>query len=342
MNTAPHILFAAYPGDLQDWFWRGRSKQRAKELGYTVQLNTQPAPLAADQWAELLTGVEALLTTWDSPRLDDAILSRNTTLRIVGHVGGSVAPIVSPALFDRGITVCTANGLMARTLAEWNLMATLMGLRRLIDYAQFGAGGRSLEWEARQSTVVPADAVIGIWGYGDVAQWLIRLLRPFEPKEILVYDEFLNPAKAISLGIRKVEFNTLFKTADMVHCLTGLTPATKGKIGPQQLAALKDNAILVNAGRAALIQENALIDELAQNRITAIMDVYHTEPLPVDHPYRSMPNLILTPHNAGSGRDELYLGAMLDEFARFFRGEPLLTEVDPTRAIHMTDPALTR
>ena len=342
MNSSPSIFFMAHPGHLQDWFWRGRSKERAEELGYDLRLNTRRAPLSREEWAELLVGVEALLTTWDSPILDDAVLSKNSTLEIVGHVGGSVAGIVSPALYERGIRICTANTLMARTVAEWSLMMTLVGLRKMITYAQFGAGRTGLNWEERSSNLVPTDAVIGIWGHGDVARWFIELLGPLQPKEIIVHDEYLSAEAAAARGIRKVEFEELFKRADIIHCLTGLTSSNKGRIGAEQLAAIKDDAVLVNCGRAALVQEDALIDELRKNRFTAIMDVYEVEPLAEDHPYRGMPNVILTPHTAGYGRDEYYLGAMLDEFDRFFRGEPLQTEVAQERAFAMTDSSLMR
>ena len=111
MNTSPNIFFMAHPGHLQDWFWRGRSRERAVELGYEVRLNHREGPLNSEEWAELLVGVQALLTTWGSPRLDEEVLSKNDTLEIVGHVGGSLAGIASPVLYDRGIKVCTANKL---------------------------------------------------------------------------------------------------------------------------------------------------------------------------------------------------------------------------------------
>jgi len=72
------------------------------------------------------------------------------------------------------------------------------------------------------------------------------------------------------------------------------------------------------------------------------MDVYESEPLADDHPFREMTNVMLTPHNAGCGRDETYLAAMLDEFDRFFRGEPLQMEVPQERAVVMTDSSLMR
>jgi phosphoglycerate dehydrogenase-like enzyme len=342
MSASPNILFMAQRGELQDWFWRGRSQERAEELGYEVRLNPREGELSAGEWAELLVGVEGLLTTWGSPRLDAAILEKNSTLRIVGHVGGSVAPIVSPELFERGIRVCTANPLMARTVAEWSLMMTLVGLRRLLEYGQFGTGGGRLDWEKRRAVVVPQDSVVGIWGYGDVAKRLIEMLRPFEPREIIVYDEYLTAEGAAAEGVRKVGFDELFSGADIIHCLTGLTAANKGRVGAEQLAAIGDGGILINCGRAALIQEEALIVALGENRFTAIMDVYEVEPLAEDHPYRQMANVMLTPHNAGYGRDEYYLGAMLDEFDRFFSGRPLEMEVTQERALVMTDPSMMR
>ena len=124
MSASPSIFFMAPPGDTRDWFWRGTSRQRAEELGFDVRFNDQPAPDSAAGWADLLPGVEALLTTWGSPRLDADVLRKADALRIVGHVGGSVSPIVSQDLFDRGVRVCTANPLMARTVAEYGLMMT--------------------------------------------------------------------------------------------------------------------------------------------------------------------------------------------------------------------------
>jgi phosphoglycerate dehydrogenase-like enzyme len=340
--ASPHIFFMAQPGFNQEWFWRGRSCQRARELDYVVQLNTREGPLEKKEWAEMLTGVEALLTTWGTPRLDEQVLAQCDALRIVGHVGGSVAGVVSPELYKRGVKVCTANGLMARTVAEWALMMTLVALRQLLDYAQFGAGGRKLDWAGTRINTAPEDAVIGVWGYGDVARRYIELLRPFKPAAILVHDDFISEEKATREGIEKVALEDLFARADVIHCLTGLTPENKGRVTEKELALIKSGATLINCGRAPLIQEDALIAALSTGRFAAIMDVFESEPLAVNHVYRSLPNVLLTPHNAGCGRDELYLATMLDEFDRFFRGEPLQTEVTWERAKVMTDSTLLR
>ena len=118
MSPSPHIFFMAMPGQLQGRFWTAQAQERARELGFEVRLNTLPGKLRTGEWVEQLVGVEALLTTWSSPRIDATVLLQNQTLKIVGHVGGSLAGIVSAALFERGVKVCTANRLMARTVAE--------------------------------------------------------------------------------------------------------------------------------------------------------------------------------------------------------------------------------
>jgi phosphoglycerate dehydrogenase-like enzyme len=342
MSPSPHIFFMAAPGPLQDRFWTAQAQQRAKELGFAVRLNALPGKLRTGEWVEQLVGVEALLTTWGSPRIDEAILLQNQTLKIVGHVGGSLAGIVSEALFERGVKVCTANRLMARTVAEWSLMMTMVGLRQLLSYAQFGSGGKPVEWPRREGNLPPDAAVIGIWGYGDVAKAFIELVRPLRPQEILVHDDFLSAEVAATEGLHKVDLDELFATADVIHCQTGLTAENKGRVGAVQLAAIKEGGVLVNCGRAPLIDEDALIAALQEQRFTAIMDVFEEEPLPDEHPYRTLPNVILTPHCAGNGRDARYLGMMLEEFDRFFRGATLEYEVSLERALAMTDSSLLR
>ena len=188
----------------------------------------------------------------------------------------------------------------------------------------------------------PDEAVIGIWGYGDVAKAFIELLRPLHPRVIAVHDNFLTNEMAEAEGLQKIGLDELFATSDVIHCQTGLTTANKGRVGAAQLAAIKESAVLVNCGRAPLIDEGALIAELQRCRFTAILDVFEEEPLPEDHPYHTLRNVILTPHCAGNGRDGRYLGLMLDEFDRFFRRQALETEVSLERALAMTDSSLLR
>ena len=338
MSKTPNVYFTCPPGRNRDRLWRDPSPERAAELGYDVRLNQHAEKLTPEQWADELAGVEALVTTWGAPRLDETVLAKNDCLQIVGHAAGSVSPIVSEHLYERGVRVVTANALMAQGVAETCLMLTFMGCRQVLRHCQFGAAPPYMAWGPRSDMRFPSDCVIGIWGYGDIASRLVKLLEPFKPKEILVCSNHLPAEKAEALGMRKVEFDEIFRESDVIHTLTGLTAKNKGMVGPEQLASIKDDAVLINCGRAALIQEKALLTELRKNRFTAILEVFETEPLPENDPLTTLPNVINMPHNAGQGRDNHYVEVVLDEFDRFYRGEPLQHEITRERAGTMTDP----
>ncbi len=335
-NEDANIFFTLGPGPLVKEFWGEGPQRRARELGFTVRLNPREGPQPPEYWAEAFEGLDALITTWGAPKLDEKVLARNDTLKIVGHAAGSVAGIASPALYERGVPVVNANAIMARTVAEWCLMTTLVGWSRFLDYADLGDLS-AMQWSDRGLVRGMQNATVAIWGYGQISSRLIELLKPYGPKEILVYSGHLKPEEAEEIGITLVEFDELFSRGDVIHLLGALTEKNVGKVGPSQLAAIREGSVLVNAGRAALVQEDALLNELRKNRFRAFLDVYYKEPLAEDSPLRGLPNVVLTPHLAGKGRESEYVPHVLEEFDRFFRGEPLTSEVPPERAAMMTD-----
>ena len=256
-NEDANIFFTLGPGPLVKEFWGEGPQRRAKELGFTVRLNPREGPQPPEYWAEAFEGLDALITTWGAPKLDEKVLARNDTLKIVGHAAGSVAGIVSPVLYERGVPVVNANAIMARTVAEWCLMTTLVGWSRFLDYT--GLGDLSaMQWSDRGLVRGMQNATIAIWGYGQISSRLIELLKPYGPKEILVYSGHLKPEEAEEIGITLVEFDELFSRGDVIHLLGALTEKNVGKVGASQLAAIREGSVLVNAGRAALVQEDAL------------------------------------------------------------------------------------
>ena len=194
-----------------------------------------------------------------------------------------------------------------------------------------------MRWDNRFLVRSMHEATIAIWGYGDISQRLIALLRPLQPKEILLHSGHLTPEQAAQVGVTLVSFDELFERGDIIHLLGAMTDRNAGKVGPKQLAAIRDNAVLINAGRARLVQEEALLAEVRKQRFLTILDVHYKEHVPADSPFRGMPNVILTPHVAGRGKEGLYIPHVLEEFDRFFRGEPLISEVTQERALGMTD-----
>ena len=343
-NTQLRVLpFLNATAAVRDWFLCEPSLSRAAELGCSIRPNDREDELSAAEWADMIGHSEAVLTTWGSPRLTEDILCRTPDLKVVAHVGGSVSAIVSDELFWRGIKVSTANPIMARSVAEAGIMLMLMGLRQVHRNTQLGSRCQPMDWMNPKAGVrVPESATIGIWGFGEISQWVVRLLQPFAPREILVCSNHLLDDAARQQGLSKASFDEIFNRSDVIFVLAGMTQVNRHRVGPEQLQSIRDNAVLINLGRAPLIQRDALIEELRRDRFTGAFDVFHTEPLPEDDPLTSLPNVILTPHNAGTGRDGLYLGAMVEEIDRCLCGEPLRYEISSHRAGAMTDPALAK
>ena len=336
-NYKYKIVLASTPD--QPFFkelWNSRSRVKAAELGFEVIIPDESAESAGRHWPQLLADAEGIITTWHSPRIDENILRYNNKLKIVGHAAGSVADYVSPELFERGITLCSSNSDMAHSVAEWCLMAALMGIRQVTNYTKFGSVGGQLDWPGRHRCGTIQNAVVGFWGYGAIATALHGMLKPLSPGKFLVSSNHLNDLEAMSAEMHKVALDELFRESDIIFLLTGLNEKTEGKIGSELLASIKNGTVLVNAGRGQLIQEDALIEELRKERFTGVFDVFHQEPLPIDNAICSLPNVILTPHNAGYPSRTNYVSTILEEFDRFFSGLPLKHKINPEKVQFMT------
>ncbi len=309
--------------------WTPEAQKLAEDLGLEVQLAGE------DLSPEAVRQADALITSWGSPLLDGRYLDAAPSLKIVGHAAGSVQRVAGPELFERGVRIVSANAEMARCVARWSLMMTLIAARRMLSSCNFG-NHRALRWKAPDEPLGLHRATVGIWGYGAISRELIKLLRCAGVEQILIASNYIDEREVQANGLIQVGLEELFSRSDIVHLLTSLTPARVGRIDAQMLARLRDGATLINAGRAHLVDEEALMSELRSGRISACLDVYHQEPLPADHPVRTLSNAVLTPHNAGTGSRDQYVPIVLREIDRFFRGEPLRYEVTAQHAAAMT------
>jgi phosphoglycerate dehydrogenase-like enzyme len=167
-------------------------------------------------------------------------------------------------------------------------------------------------------------------GAGYVGRKVVGLLRAFGAV-ISLYDPYLTEQGAADLGVRKVELEPLFAENEVVTLHAPITPDTRHMIGATHLAKLADGAIFVNVARSWLVDQDALLAELRKNRFWAALDVFDEEPLPVDSPFRQLPNALITPHEAGHTVDTHSRQgmAMVDEVERFLRGEPLQHRIRP-------------
>lgn len=221
-----------------------------------------------------------------------------------------------------GVTLCDARGVHDSGTSEWVVAAILASLRRFDFFARAQAEGR---WS--YSEVTPTDELAGkhvlIVGSGSIGTALADRLAPFDVTITHVARTRRDGVHAIS------ELPGLLPRADVVVLLVPLTPQTRGLVEAGFLAALKDGALLVNAARGPVADTAALTKELSTGRIFAALDVTDPEPLPSDHPLWRLPNVLITPHVAGSVRGLMSRAYRLvgEQVRRYLAGEPLSNEV---------------
>jgi phosphoglycerate dehydrogenase-like enzyme len=212
------------------------------------------------------------------------------------------------------VTLCDARGVHTSATAEWAVTAILAYVRDFPHFARAQARG---EWAYRRTGELAGKRVL-IVGAGSIGEGIADRLRPFEVSLTLV-------ARRARDGVHGVdELPELLPRADIVVLTVPLTDATVGLVDADFLAAMPDGALLVNAARGRVVDTAALTLELAKGRLGAALDVTDPEPLPPGDPLWQLPNVLLTPHVAGSLGGELHrlADAAADELARYAAGEP--------------------
>ncbi|MEV6103698.1 hydroxyacid dehydrogenase [Streptomyces sp. NPDC051940] len=275
--------------------------------------------------AEALATTEVLLTHWACPALTEEAVARMPRLRAVVHAAGSVKQLATEAVWRRGIAVSSAAAANAVPVAEFTVAAILLAGKRVLPSARAFREQR----DAFQALPFFTGAgnyrrTVGIVGASTIGRLVIGLLRPFD-LEVLVYDPYLDEEDAAGLGVERVELDELARRSTVVSIHAPQLPETRHMFDARRLALLPDGATLVNTARGSLVDTDALVAELATGRIEAVIDVTDPDPLPTDSPLFDLPNVLLTPHVAGSLGNEL--GRMADaaiaEIDRFARGLPL-------------------
>jgi phosphoglycerate dehydrogenase-like enzyme len=280
----------------------------------------------------VLAEVEILVTGWGCPPIDNGVLAAAPKLRLIAHAAGSVKALVSPSVFARGIAVVTAADANALPVAEYTVAAILFANKRVLDFsARYRRERRPLGIYVNTPPAVGnLRKTIGLVGASRIGRRVAQLLRPFD-FTVLVADPFLTPAGARDLGVEAVELDALLARSDVVSLHAPALPETRNLLDARRLGLLRDGATLINTARGALVEQAALVAELASGRLNAVLDVTEPDVLPPESPLYDLPNVLLTPHVAGAAGGELRrFGELITaEIDRFVRGEALRHAVDP-------------
>jgi phosphoglycerate dehydrogenase-like enzyme len=312
------ILVTMPATEVREDFFPPRLRDRLESFGSVTWTDDSDPDEAALR--ESIPGVDVLVTGWGSPTVTPEVVDGADHLGLVAHTGGSVANLVTEAVYDAGIDVVSANGVMAIYTAEHALTTMLSRLRRVPDFA---AGMESGGWGQDVTDVRSlVDADVGLVGLGTIGRRLLDHLRSFDAT-VSVYDPYVDESALADYPDAELASLDAALDSAVVSLHAARTPETVGMLDADRLAQIPDGALFVNTARAELVVEEALMAELRSGRFDAVLDVYHEEPLPADHELRELDNVVLTPHVGGSRIREPLTEAIIDELARFEDDDPL-------------------
>lgn len=241
-------------------------------------------------------------------------------LRLLVTTGMANASIDLDAARDLGVTVCgTGSPVSATPELTWGLILSLV--RHIPAEA---AGMRAGEWQHSLGGDLDG-RTLGVVGLGRLGTRVAAIGRAFGMR-VLAWSSNLDPARAAELGVEAVGKRALFTAADVVSVHYKLSARSVGLVGREELSWMRSDAYLVNTSRGPLVDTGALVEALREGRIAgAGLDVYDEEPLPADHPLRSAPRTVLTPHlgYVTRGTYEVFYAQAAEDIGAFTAGRPL-------------------
>jgi D-3-phosphoglycerate dehydrogenase / 2-oxoglutarate reductase len=249
------------------------------------------------------------------------LLDRAEKLRVVGRAGVGVDNVDMDAATNRGVLVMNTPGGNAVSVAE-HTFALLLGLARGVP--QSNAAIHAGRWEKSSSGMELRGKTLGLVGLGRVGSEVARRGRALE-MTVLAFDPYVTPAAARELEVELIPFEDLLKRSDVISLHTALSPATEKMINAAALAQMKKGARLINCARGELIDEAALADALRSGHLAgAAVDTFAEEP-PKASPLIGLPNLIATPHIAGSTAEaQEEVGTLIAQQVRDYLAEGLI------------------
>ncbi len=282
----------------------------------------------------LLHDADMIFSGWGCPVLDKELLDAAPNLKIIFYGAGSIRAFTTEEFWARGITICSAWGANAVPVSEYTLAAILFGLKSVWQHASLVRRERTF----RRLPVAGAyGSTVGLVSLGMIGRLVAARLRTFEV-HVIAYDPYVTPEEGAGLGVEMVSLDEIFRRADVVSIHTPWLPETVGLITGNHIASMKPYSTLINTARGAVIREDEMIAVLSRRPdLCAVLDVTYPEPPAADSPLYTLPNVVLTPHIAGSLGEECRRHAryMIEELERYLAGQPLRWAVTKERAAIM-------
>lgn len=257
------------------------------------------------------------------PDFDRARVERAAELRALFNVEGNFqANVDYDACFARGIHVLITSAVFAEPVAEIGLGLAL-GLLRDIPAADraLREGREVYGLESNRDCRLLSECDVGFIGFGDLGHALHKLVEPFGCR-IRVHDPWLPDSLVRAAGAEPASLDTVLASSDVMFVVATVTDTNQGSLGPAEFARMRPGCAFVLLSRAGVVDFEAMIDATRTGHIRMATDVFPEEPLPANHPVRTLPNSILSAHRAGAMESVFFRkGAMvLEDMALMDRG----------------------
>lgn len=289
-----------------------------------VDVWSEPRQPTSTELAERATNCDGLLCLL-TDRIDDELLARCASLQVVSTCSVGVDHIDLASASRRSIKVGYTPGVLVDTTADLTWALLLAASRRIVEADAFVRSGEwtsERRWEPEMLLGRDvARATLGILGLGAIGQAVARRAKGFEMRVV-----GWTPSARKAEGIEALDFDEVLAESDFLSIHLALSSTTRGLIGAEEFARMKPGAVLVNAARGGIVNEEALASALASGQLSAAgLDVFDVEPLPSVHPLRSAPNLVLAPHigSASVATRARMADLAVDNLLAGLSGEPL-------------------
>jgi phosphoglycerate dehydrogenase-like enzyme len=249
----------------------------------------------------------------------DHVLEKGKKLRWIQALGTGVDGIVDRTPFRKGVLVTNMHGLHGDSVPEAAIML-MLALARDLPRALRQRNAR--KWERYPSQLLKGKTV-GVFGVGAIARSLVPKCKSFGMRVVGITSS-VRSVEGFDRMVHRDDLESAVRDLDFLVLLTPYTPETHGIVGERVLAAMRPSAFLLNLARGGIVGEEALLNALREKRLAgAALDVFATEPLPEDHPFWSMDNVIVTPHLGGFHDQyaEEALPTVVENFRKFLAGD---------------------
>jgi len=308
---------------LDDWQRIARSTADWSPLEARAEVVFFEAPFVdADDAAGQLADFDIIFALRERTPFPVSLIERLPKLKMFALAGFRAAMIDIAALIDRGVVVCgTDGGPSVESTAELALALMLAAARKIPAGDTAVRNGRFQV--GTEAGFQLAGKTIGLIGLGRIGALMARYCTALD-MEVLAWSPNLTDERAAAAGAIYAPLDSLLDRSDAVSMHLVLSERTRGVLGAPELARVKPGTIVINTSRAALIEQQALLDAVAEGRIVAALDVHYVEPMPPGHPFHAAHNTVLTPHLGYSVLDvyAVYLQQSVENILAYLDGTP--------------------